>query len=198
MGVFIGQLHHVFTIVAERFTALGLNDNGAIGSVWLLKTRVAVEPIGACLLDRKFIGECFTRLDTWKTDTWHTILVEGKDQSVPVDRGHLVQVVGHVDFDVFTFLEAHHRSRRCTIVADTFFHEIAGINFNPVNRQAVFTGHDHGRHQQGQKPCQKAYLHLFYSQLHFIGARLESLHQPLQSCGAQHTVLFEIYVTVHS
>ena len=101
---------------------------------------MTVEPVSARLLDRKFIGEGFTRLDTWKTDTWHTILIERKDQAVPVDRCHLIKVVGHIDSDIFAFLEAHNRPRGFSVIANALLDEITSVNFNAVDRQVVFTG----------------------------------------------------------
>src|SRR5690606_22195580 len=140
------------------------------GPVWLLKTRVAMKPVGACLLDREFIGERFTRLDARETDTWHTVLIERQDQTVPVNGRHLIQVVGHIDLDGFTLLEAHHRARRCTVMANTFFHESAGISRYPGDRKVVLTGQNHGWHQQAEKPRQPAWFHLCCSELHVIEA----------------------------
>ena len=78
-------------------------------------------------------GEYDLTVDRVKIDTgdfvkeaWHTVLVKRKDQAVPVNGRHLIQVVGHVDPDVFTFLEAQHRSRRCAVVSNAFLHKIAG------------------------------------------------------------------------
>ena len=148
MRVFVGQLDDVFAVVTERFTPLGFDNDGTVGAIRLLKTRVAVEPVGARLLDGKFVGKGFTRLDARETDTWYSILIERKDQTVPVNGRHLIQIVGHVDPDVFAFFEAHHRPRRYAIVSNAFFHEIASINFYPVDRQVVLTSHNHGWHQQ--------------------------------------------------
>ncbi len=107
-----------------------------------------MKPISTSLLDGKFVGEGFTRLDAWKADTRHTVLIKRKDQAVPVNGSHLIQVVGHVDLDVFAFLEAHHRPGRCTVITDAVFHEIAGVNFDPINREIIFASHDRCRHQQ--------------------------------------------------
>ena len=122
---------------------------------------MAVEPVGARLLDWEFVGEGFTRFDTWEADSGHAVLIKRKDQTMPVNGRHLIQVVGHVDLDVFAFLEAHHWPGGFPVVSNAFLHEITGVNFNAVDRQIVFTGHNHGWDQQAQKSCKKTCFHLF-------------------------------------
>ncbi len=196
MGVLVSQLHHVLAVITKRLTLFRFDHNGTIGAIRLLKTRVAVEPVSACLLDRKFISKGFTRLDAWETYAGYTVLIKRKDQPMPVNGRHLIQVIGHVDLDVFAFLEAHHRSRGCAVVSDAFLHKIAGINFNAVDRQIVLTGHNHGWHQQAQKPCQKAWFHLCCSKLHVIEAGPRNVSQP-RARGPQLSELLEIDLTVH-
>jgi len=40
-----------------------------------------VEPLGACLFDRKAVGEGFARLDAVKADARHAVLLERLDQA---------------------------------------------------------------------------------------------------------------------
>ena len=57
MRMGIGELNHVFAVVAIRLAFFWFDDDGAIGAIRFLKSRMTVEPIGAGLLDREIIGE---------------------------------------------------------------------------------------------------------------------------------------------
>ena len=61
MGMFVGQLNHVFPVVAERLAVFGLDHDGPVGAVGLLETGMAVEPVGAGLHDREIVGKGFSR-----------------------------------------------------------------------------------------------------------------------------------------
>jgi len=65
---------------------------------------MAVVPVGARLHDRELVDERLARLDAGEAYARHAIHVEGQDQAVPVDRGVLVQIVGHRDAGDLAFL----------------------------------------------------------------------------------------------
>jgi len=69
-----------------------------------------VKPVGARLLDGELVGKGFPWLDARETDPRNAVLIKRQDQAVPVNGGRLVEVVGHVDRDILTFLETHDRS----------------------------------------------------------------------------------------
>ncbi len=135
----VGQLHHVFAVVAERLAPLRLDHDGAVGAVRLLKTRMAVKPVGARLLDREAIGEGLAWRNTGVAQPRYAIHLIGQDQPVPVHRGRLVQIVGHVDGDVFAFAKAQNRAGRGAVIANALFAEVTGVDGHPVDGQAVFT-----------------------------------------------------------
>src|SRR3546814_9486327 len=60
-----------------------------------LKSRVAMIPVGARLNDRKFIDEGLVWPDARKAHARHTVELKGHQQAVPVERGVLIQMVGH-------------------------------------------------------------------------------------------------------
>ena len=159
--VFVGQLNHVLTVVTERLTPLGFDDNGTVSTVRLLEAGVAVKPVGTRLLDGKLVGKGFSRLDSGETDTGHAVLIEGKDQPVPVNGGHLIEVIGHIDGNLFAFPEAQNRPGGFAIVADTRFDKVAGIDFYPIDCEAVFPCQADHRQQQSRNACQKGCVHGF-------------------------------------
>ena len=59
---------------------------------------------------------------------------------MPVDGRHLIQVIGHVDGDVFPFLEPQDRSGRRAIVTNAFLDEITGVDLDPVDRKIILPG----------------------------------------------------------
>ena len=139
MRMLVGELHHVVAVIPIRFAPLRLDDDGAVGTIRLLKSGVTVEPVGPGLLDRKAINKSFTRRNTGIADTRHAIHLKRQNQTVPVNRGHLVQVIGYFDDDVFALFKPQHWPRRGAVVTDALFLEAANIDHHPINRQRVFT-----------------------------------------------------------
>ena len=146
--VLVGQLHHVFAVVAKRLAPLRLNDNRPVGAVRLLKTRMAVKPVGAGLLDREAIGEGLARRNTGVAQPRYAIHLIGQDQPVPVHRSRLVQIVGHVNSDVFAFAKAQNRAGRGAVITNALLAEIAGVDSHPVDGQAVFASPADQRQQR--------------------------------------------------
>ena len=144
----VGQLHHVFAVVAERLAPLRFDHDGAVSAIRLLKTRMAVKPVSAGLLDRKAIGEGLARRDARITQAGHTVHLEWQYQPVPVHRGRLIEVVGHVDSDVFAFAKAQNRAGRGAVIANALLAKVAGVDGYPVNGQTVFTGPADQRQQR--------------------------------------------------
>ena len=159
MRVFVSQLNDVLTVVTERLTPFGFDNNGTVGTVGLLEAGMTVKPVGTRLLNGKPVGKGFTRPDARETDTGHAILIEGEDQSVPVNGGHLIKVIGHIDGNLFAFPEAQNRPGRFAVVADTRFDKVAGIDFYPIHCQVVFPRQADHRQQQAYKARQKVCLH---------------------------------------
>src|SRR6056297_1337839 len=98
---------------------------------------MAVIPIRPGLNDGKPVGKGFSRRDSGKTDAGHAVLCVGKDQSVPVDRCPIRQVVGDVDRDLFPLLEPEDRARRLAVVADAAAGEVASIDCDAIHREIV-------------------------------------------------------------
>ena len=144
----VGQLHHVFAVVAERLAPLRLDHNGAVGAVRLLKTRMAVKPVGAGLLDREAIGEGLARRNTGVAQPRYAIHLKGQDQPVPVHRGRLIQIVGHVNSDVFAFTKTQNRPGRGAVIANALLAEVTGVDGHPVDGQAVFASPADQRQQR--------------------------------------------------
>ena len=111
---------------------------------------MTVKPVGPRLSNRKLIGESLARLDTRKTDPRNAILFVRQNQTMPVNRGHLIQIVSHLDGNLFTFLEPHNRPWGLTIVTNAFFNEVAGIDLYSIDSQAVFTRQTNSRQKQAQ------------------------------------------------
>ncbi len=110
--VSVGQLDHIFTIIAVRLPLLGFDDDRAIGAIGFLKTRVTVKPVGPVLHDREPVRERLARRDPWIADSRHAVLLVGQDKAVPMHRCVFGKVVGHVDRDILTLLETKGRPRR--------------------------------------------------------------------------------------
>lgn len=67
-------------------------------------------PVGAVLPHAVPVGEGFAGTDAWKADTRHAIHVGGQQNAVPVDRGVLVESVGHPQRHRLALAKAQDRS----------------------------------------------------------------------------------------
>ena len=150
MRVRIRQLNDVFAIETERFPFLRLDDDGTIGTVRLLKSAMAVEPVGTSLNDRKAVCECLSRRDAVIADPGHAVLLEGKDQAMPMDRSIFREIVGDIDDDIFPLLEAENGARRGAVIADSGLGEVARVDGNLIDRQIVGPGQG-GRCRRGHE-----------------------------------------------
>jgi hypothetical protein len=106
MRMRVGQLHDVVSVVAERVPLRGIDDDRAVGPIRLLKACMAMKPVGSALDDRKVVGEGLARCDPFIADTRHAILLEGQNQTMPVNGGGFREIVRHVDGDVLSLFEA--------------------------------------------------------------------------------------------
>ena len=111
MRVRVGELDHVFLVVTKRLAALLVDDDRAVGTIWFLKAGVAVKPISTALGDRERVGKGLARRDAVIANARHPVLLERQDQPVPMHRGWLGEIVGHVDRDILAFLEAQNWPR---------------------------------------------------------------------------------------
>ena len=141
MRVRVGQLHDIFAVIAITLALFRFQDQCTIGAVGFLKSRVAVKPIRSTLHDGKAVREGLTGLDPGIADPRHTVLVKRQDQSVPVDGGVFVQVVGDVDRHLFAFLEPKNRWFGRAIISDTRTREFTGIDLHVVNGQPILAAH---------------------------------------------------------
>ena len=107
----VRQHHHVLAVIAEGFRLDRIDDDRPIGAGLLLKTGVAVIPVGAALRDIELIVVGFTRLDAVKTvaDARHAIHLARQDDAMPVDGTVLGEVVGDVQGHSIAFLPAQQR-----------------------------------------------------------------------------------------
>ena len=87
MGMLVGQLEDIVTVIAEGLARLGFDDDRAEGAVRLLEARMAMKPISAGLNDREAVGEGLAGRDTVVANAGDAIHLKRKDQAVPMDRG---------------------------------------------------------------------------------------------------------------
>ncbi len=134
----VRQLDHVFPVITVGFAILVVDDDRAIGAVRFLKAGMRMEPVGAVLKDREAVGESLARLDAGIRDARHAVLIEGQNQPVPVDRCIFVEIVRHIDDDIFTFLETKDSRGLRVVVADPLLCEVSCVDGNPVDGKVVF------------------------------------------------------------
>ena len=108
----VRQDQDMLAVVGDRIGAGRVDDDRPIVPHRLLKPGVAVVPVGAVLTDRELVDEGLARPDAREADARHAIHLERQQQAVPVDRGVLVQGVGHRETGVLTFAEAQQRRRQ--------------------------------------------------------------------------------------
>ncbi len=155
----VRELDHVIALPGDRrLIVLRFDDDGAVGAFLLLQAGMAVIPVGAALHDGEAVGEGLARRNARIADARHAVLPERQDQAVPVNRAGHRQTVGHVDDDVFAFLEAKHRARRLAVVGDRLLRRAVVIDRDLLDHEVVGfgrrrcgggeTGGDQGRQQR--------------------------------------------------
>ncbi|MNS31469.1 hypothetical protein D3C72_635260 [compost metagenome] len=105
----------MLAVIADRIDARRVDDDGAIVTHGLLQARMAVIPIGARLLDRELIDKGLARLDAGEADARHAVHLERQQQAVPVDRGVLVQGIGHRQSHVLPLAHPQQGRRQQTV-----------------------------------------------------------------------------------
>ncbi len=93
---------HMLAVVGDGIDAGRIDDERAVVPHRFLKVGVAVIPERPRLLDRELVDEGLARLDAGETDARHAIHLEREQKAVPVDRGVLIQGVGHRQPDILT------------------------------------------------------------------------------------------------
>ena len=93
---------HMLVVVGDGIDAGRIDDERAVVPHRFLKVGVAVIPERPRLLDRELVDEGLARLDAGETDARHAIHLEREQKAVPVDRGVLIQGVGHRQSDILT------------------------------------------------------------------------------------------------
>ena len=85
----------MFALIADVKGLNGINDNRTISTGLFLKTGMAVIPVGAALIDIKFVTKSFSWFNAAEmvAYAWHAIHCARQDHSMPVNRtihGHVV------------------------------------------------------------------------------------------------------------
>ena len=111
----VGEHHHVLAVVVERLRFAGVDDQRTIHAELLLKARMAVIPVGAALLDREAVVVGRARLDAGEAEPGHAVHVGRQDDAVPVNRGVLVECVGHAQPHRVAFAPAQQRPRHRSV-----------------------------------------------------------------------------------
>ena len=119
-GLFIGPIgehYHIIAIVTERLRLPRIDDDRAIESGLLLKTRMAVVPVGSALQDGKPVAEGLTRLNACKAlgYTGHAVHRAGQDNAVPMDGACFTQQVGDPQRHAVALPPTQDRRRQRTI-----------------------------------------------------------------------------------
>ena len=131
----VGQDDHMFSASLHRINARGIDDDGAIMAHRLLHAGMAVIPVGARLLDRKFIMEGFAGADAGEADARNAVHLKGEDQAVPVDRRVFLQPVGDGEADILAFFEPDQRRWQRAIDGDRMGRAAAGRKMAVSHRE---------------------------------------------------------------
>ena len=102
----------MLAIVGDGIGAGGIDHDRTVDAVLFLIGAVAVVPIGAGLDDVEFIIEGRPRHDPGEADARNAVHLERDEQALPVERGVLVQRIGHRQPDVLAFSKAQQRRRQ--------------------------------------------------------------------------------------
>ena len=137
------QQQHIVALCRHRIGALGIDHDRPIMAGLFLQAGMAVPPIGAGLADRRqIIGEGFAGLDAGKADAGHAVILKRHQDSVPMDRTVLVQMVGHVDLDRLPFGQAHQRAGHAAIhgnaVAGTALHHAVSLADTKIDDRPAY------------------------------------------------------------
>ena len=145
----VRQHDDVLAVVADRVGPGGVDDDRSVVAELLLKARMAVIPIGAALPHRELGGEGRARLDAGKRDAGYPVHGGGNQQTVPVNRGLLVEVVDDVEPSGLAFLQADDWPRHRAVEADRLHR--AAVDHHRLARDAqrdVVAAH--GRQRRGE------------------------------------------------
>src|SRR3989344_419399 len=85
--------HHEVAVILKRLRLFGIDDQWAVYTYLFLETGVTVIPVGSVLLDLELIDIGAIRFNPMEAQAWHTVHVRRKDNSVPMDRSHILEAV---------------------------------------------------------------------------------------------------------
>ena len=91
----VRQHDHVLPVISDRVRLRRIDDQGTVVTELLLQARMAVIPVGARLLERKLVGKGRMGLDAREANARDPVHFHRNEQTVPVDRGVFVEVIGH-------------------------------------------------------------------------------------------------------
>ncbi len=101
----------ILPVVAEGLRLDRIDNQGAEMAELLLKTGMAVIPVGAVLASLIAVGERLAGFDSRETDSRHAVHIHRQEQAVPMDRCVLVgDVVAHDDFNILPFAHSDGRA----------------------------------------------------------------------------------------
>ena len=128
----VRQDQNVLAIIGGRLRPGRIDDDRTIVAHGLLQAGVAVVPVGAGLPDREFVDEGLARLDAREADPRDAVHLERQQNAMPVDRGVLVQRIGHRQACGLTLAKSQQRCRQKTIDG----HGMAGATSDGKRRMA--------------------------------------------------------------
>ncbi len=94
----------ILPVILKRIWFDGVDDHRPIHPLQFLTAGVAVIPVGPALLDDETVVIGLSRLNTPEAHPRNSIHVRGQEDSVPVNRRVLHQLIRHADRDVLTVL----------------------------------------------------------------------------------------------
>jgi hypothetical protein len=109
-------------------------------TIRLLKARMTVIPIRACLDDGKLVGERFALFYFVVAYGRHTVHLVRQNEAVPMYGCRIVEVIGDLDGDIFTLFKPKDRARRPAVVPDSCSPKLTGIDHDRIYCQFVCPG----------------------------------------------------------
>ena len=146
----VGKHDDVLAVRLHRIGVGRVDHDRPIMTELLLKTRMAVIPIGAVLLDRKLVEEARSSLDTGEGNARHTVILRRNEQAMPVDRAVLIQVVDDIQAHSLALAQADQGRGHRAVDADRL--GCATVDHHRLTRDPernVGAGH---RRQRRRKP----------------------------------------------
>ncbi len=114
----VGEDENIFPVEGDRIAMFRLDDQRAVMAGLFLQAGMGMIPVGARLLHRKAVGECFARTDAGKGHARHAVHLKRHQDAMPVDGRIRVQPVGDPQCDLVALAPAQKRRRQLAIDGD--------------------------------------------------------------------------------